>query len=62
MAVGTNLVVIHIQQLQAVDDALLKGIWTFLETMYPEYEVGDGDAYADDDLQLPHSNLYHNKR
>ncbi len=35
-----------------------KGIWTFLENMYPEYEVGDGDAYADDDLQLPHSNLY----
>lgn len=36
----------------------MKGIWSFLETMYPEYEVGDGDAYADDDLQLPHSNLY----
>lgn len=34
------------------------GLWTFLEKIYPYYEIADGEAYADDDLQEPNSNLY----
>ncbi len=34
------------------------GLWTFLEKIYPNLEIADGEAYADDDSQLPNSNLY----
>lgn len=34
------------------------GLWTFLEAIYPDYEIADGDAFADDDSQIPNSNLY----
>jgi hypothetical protein len=57
MAVERYMILPYLRTYIGVCEAT-KGIWTFLETMYPEYEVGDGDAYADDDMQLPHSNLY----
>ena len=34
------------------------GLWTFLEKIYPDYEIADGTGMVDDDLILPHSNLY----
>lgn len=34
------------------------GLWTFLDKIYPSLELADGEAYADDDSQLPNSNLY----
>ena len=34
------------------------GLWTFLEAIYPFLEISDGDAYADDNSQIPMSNLY----
>ena len=34
------------------------GIWTFLDRLYDNYEMADGDAWADEDNCKPHSNLY----
>ena len=34
------------------------GIWTFLDTIYPDYEMADGDCEADEDMCAPSSNLY----
>ena len=35
-----------------------EGIWSFLETIYPDYEMADGDCEADEDNCAPSSNLY----
>lgn len=34
------------------------GVWTFLETIYPDYEMADGDCEPDEDSRTPSSNLY----
>lgn len=34
------------------------GIWTFLEKLYPGYQMADGDAEVDESGCRPHSNLY----
>lgn len=34
------------------------GIWTFLDRLYDDYEMADGEAWADEDNCKPHSNLY----
>ena len=34
------------------------GIWTFLDTIYPDYEMADGDCEPDEDNRAPSSNLY----
>ena len=35
-----------------------KGLWTFLKTIYPDYEIADGEAITEDEFSEPHSNLY----
>lgn len=34
------------------------GLWTFLETIYPSYQVADGEADVGDEACSPKSNLY----
>ena len=34
------------------------GLWTFLETIYPSYQVADGEAEVDEEACSPKSNLY----
>lgn len=35
-----------------------EGLWTFLKTIYPDYEIADGEAFTDEMLSEPRSNLY----
>ena len=35
-----------------------EGLWTFLKTIYPDYEIADGEAFTDEMFSEPHSNLY----
>ena len=35
-----------------------EGLWTFLKTIYPDYEIADGEAITEDEFSEPHSNLY----
>lgn len=56
-AVEKYLIVPYLRGL--IDDCNEKdGIWTFLNRIYPDYEMTDGDAEAEEDNCAPHSNLY----
>lgn len=35
-----------------------EGLWTFLKTIHPDYEIADGEAVAEEEFTEPHSNLY----
>lgn len=56
-AVEKYMIVPYLREL--IDDCEANnGVWTFLERLYPGYEITDGDAETDDDNCAPHSNLY----
>lgn len=56
-AVEKYLIIPYIKGL--IEDCESKdGIWTFLDRLYDDYEMADGDAWIDEDNCKPHSNLY----
>lgn len=56
-AVEKYLIMPYLEKLIA-DCKQAQGIWTFLEKIYPDYEIADGEAYTDDEHCAPQSNLY----